>query len=135
MPTRPGRPCTAPGCPELVAEGKCEKHRVAHEQQVQRWRGTASSRGYGWAWQKLAGAHKRKHPLCVECLKQGSVTAADDVDHIVPFQGLNDPLRLDPSNLRSLCRPHHNAKTHSTCAPTTLTGQTMTTGKMSGAED
>lgn len=39
------------------------------------------------------------------------VTAADDVDHIIRFEGLDDPLRLDPRSLQSLCRPHHNEKT------------------------
>jgi 5-methylcytosine-specific restriction enzyme A len=100
----------APGCPELVPDGKCEEHRVQQE----RWRGSSTSRGYDYAWQQLSAAHKRRQPLCVECLKENRVTAADDVDHIVPFKGLNDPLRLDPSNLQSLCRPHHhNVKTKS----------------------
>ena len=30
------------------------------------------------------------------------VTAADDVDHIIPFQGVGDPLRLDLSNPQSI---------------------------------
>ena len=29
------------------------------------------------------------------------------VDHIVPFTSLEDPHRLDPENLRSLCAPCH----------------------------
>ncbi|MCC7419957.1 MAG: HNH endonuclease [Planctomycetaceae bacterium] len=34
------------------------------------------------------------------------------VDHRIPFNGPDDPLRLDPSNLQSLCRRHHGLKTH-----------------------
>ena len=34
-----------------------------------------------------------------------------EVDHIVPFKGKDDPLRLDETNLQSLCRPCHATKT------------------------
>jgi 5-methylcytosine-specific restriction endonuclease McrA len=33
------------------------------------------------------------------------------VDHIVPFHGLDDPLRLDENNLQTLCHTHHQQKT------------------------
>lgn len=48
------------------------------------------------------------HPLCVECEKEGRVTAADVVDHIVPlWKGGAD----HDANLQSLCQtPHHDAK-------------------------
>jgi len=51
------------------------------------------------------------HPICKHCEEAGRVTAAQDVDHRTPFQGLDDPLRLDWNNLQSLCRHHHNIKT------------------------
>ncbi|WP_352507322.1 hypothetical protein [Mesorhizobium sp. M0048] len=38
------------------------------------------------------------------------VTVADDVNHTVPITVAPEP-RLDPTNLQSLCRRHHNAKT------------------------
>jgi 5-methylcytosine-specific restriction enzyme A len=48
------------------------------------------------------------HPLCVECDKQGRVTAATVPDHIVPlWKGGPDT----DSNLQSLCREHHDEKT------------------------
>lgn len=34
-------------------------------------------------------------------------TLATDVDHIIPFMSIEDPNRLDPRNLRSLCRSCH----------------------------
>lgn len=48
------------------------------------------------------------HPLCVECEKEGKVTAGDVVDHITPlWRGGRD----DESNLQTLCQtPHHDAK-------------------------
>jgi 5-methylcytosine-specific restriction protein A len=36
---------------------------------------------------------------------------ATDVDHIVPFQDVDDPRRLDPTNLQSLCHECHSRKT------------------------
>jgi len=50
-----------------------------------------------------------QHPLCVECEKEGRVTAADVVDHRIPlWKGGAD----DESNFQSLCQtPHHDAKT------------------------
>jgi 5-methylcytosine-specific restriction protein A len=111
MPQRAKRPCEQSGCSALVEFGYCEMHAKPAAQQRERWRGSAASRGYDAAWQRLAAAHKRKHPLCADCLKQGRVTAVEEVDHIVPFKGKDDPLRLDPKNLQSLCGPHHRAKT------------------------
>jgi 5-methylcytosine-specific restriction protein A len=111
MPQRAKRPCEQSGCPALVESGYCEVHAKPAAQQHERWRGSAASRGYDSAWQRLAAAHKRKHPLCVDCLKQGRVTAVEEVDHVIPFKGKDDPLRLDPKNLQSLCGSHHRAKT------------------------
>jgi len=51
------------------------------------------------------------NPLCVHCTEEGRTTAAQDVDHIKPFKGKDDPLRLDWDNLQGLCRKHHNRKT------------------------
>lgn len=36
---------------------------------------------------------------------------ASVVDHIIPHKGKQDPLFRDPKNLRSLCKPCHDAKT------------------------
>jgi len=37
------------------------------------------------------------------------VTPVDEVDHVIPLQEGGG--RLDPANLRSLCRKHHATKT------------------------
>ena len=36
---------------------------------------------------------------------------ADHVDHVQSFQGRDEPPRLDPGNLQSLCRSCHAART------------------------
>jgi 5-methylcytosine-specific restriction protein A len=47
------------------------------------------------------------HPLCVECQKDGRVTAATVPDHVVPlWKGGPDT----EANLQSLCKEHHDEK-------------------------
>lgn len=75
-------------------------------------RPSASERGYDWDWHLLRTAWLRDHPLCVACGAVGRVTPAALVDHVRPItEGVDDPLRMDPSNLQSLCRPCHKGKT------------------------
>jgi 5-methylcytosine-specific restriction protein A len=71
---------------------------------------TTTERGYGYDWQQLRAQHIAEHPLCVECEREGRVTAATQIDHVIPHKG-DDSLRLDPRNLQSLCDNHHSAKT------------------------
>ena len=73
-------------------------------------RGSASARGYDRTWQKLRLQVLAQEPLCRFCALDGIVTTADVVDHIKAVRDRPD-LRLDPDNLRSLCKPHHDAHT------------------------
>lgn len=50
-------------------------------------------------------------PLCRHCKQQGLIVPAEQVDHIQRFSGTDDPLRLDPANLQSLCMRCHQRKT------------------------
>lgn len=76
------------------------------------YQGSASERGYDTAWKKLRASHVAEHPLCEDCLQEGVVNPEQiEVDHVQPFHGKDDPLRLDPNNLRSLCKRHHQLKT------------------------
>lgn len=59
------------------------------------------------AWRHLRARHLREHPLCVDCLTLGAYTPATVVDHIRPHRG-NLQLFLDPANLQSMCKPHHD---------------------------
>lgn len=76
-----------------------------------KWAGQPSrhERGYDSKWIKLRLTILRRDGyLCQCCRAQGVPTPAKEVDHITPkAKGGTD----DPSNLQSLCRPCHAAKT------------------------
>ena len=73
-------------------------------------RGSSTARGYGADWQRLRLQVLEEEPLCRFCAEQGLVTAARDVDHIIPIVQRPD-LRLVRSNLRPLCQSCHSAHT------------------------
>ena len=73
-------------------------------------RPSAYRRGYDGKWKKLRAYHLASHPLCVMCAGLSYVKMAGIVDHIIPHKGDNK-LRLDPNNLQSLCKMHHDHKT------------------------
>ena len=77
---------------------------------LDRWRGSAASRGYDAAWRALRVAKLKADPLCWWCLQKGLLTPANTVDHIEPITDRPD-LRLVWSNLRSGCKPCHDAHT------------------------
>lgn len=72
-------------------------------------RGTATERGYGWAWTKLRNVVMyRDHGLCQPCKRRGLTALAGAVDHITPkSQGGTDDL----ANLQAICDPCHKGKT------------------------
>ena len=118
MPVFSPKPCRHPGCGKLVSDGStyCPAHkRPAAGSFADSERGSRHERGYGSKWEKLrAFILKRDNGLCQECLRQGKVTAVGHkpftafCDHIVPkAEGGTD----DESNLQTLCRPCHTAKT------------------------
>lgn len=74
-------------------------------------RKSASRRGYDNRWKKLRDAYIQHMPLCEHCAGRGVTTRAREVDHVQPFDGVGDPLRLDWTNLQSLCRSCHATKT------------------------
>ena len=74
-------------------------------------RGNSHSRGYDYRWTKLRAWWAKEHPLCQDCEDEGLTVLMDEVDHVIPFNGKHDPLRLDATNLRSLCKRHHRLKT------------------------
>ena len=67
--------------------------------------------GYDRAWYALAKAYRQAHPLCEHCESRGMIVASQETDHIIPFHGLSDPLRIDWDNLQALCKPCHSRKT------------------------
>lgn len=77
-------------------------------QRKERDRGTKQQRGYGGEWYRISLLKRQMCPVCERCRN----AATDDVDHIIPFKSLDDPLRTAWDNLMSLCRSCHNGKTH-----------------------
>jgi 5-methylcytosine-specific restriction protein A len=106
-PVRAKRPCTHPGCPELVDKGRCPEHR-RQDQQQRDTKTPEERRFYSSArWQAIRADQLRREPLCRDCKVEGRVTIAKVADHVTPRrQGGSD----DPSNLQSQCWRHHQRK-------------------------
>ena len=70
-------------------------------------RGSRQSRGYGAVWDATRLAILRAEPLCRHCERQGRVTLAVEVDHVVPrSKGGQDNIE----NLCPLCHACHLIK-------------------------
>jgi 5-methylcytosine-specific restriction protein A len=88
---------------------KTGREKQARREYDQR-RGKTTDRGYGWDWQQFRAQLQQEHPLCHDCLDQGRVEPATDYHHIVKVR--DDPTRkLDPTNIRPLCKRHHDVRT------------------------
>lgn len=115
MPRRAPRPCSHPGCPNLVrepGERYCAEHRAQHTRQYDRDRGSAAARGYGARWRRLRTMVLARQPICADPFgihaARGEVVASTDVDHIVPRRrGGRDTME----NLQGLCHECHSRKT------------------------
>ena len=60
------------------------------------------------AWKELRLDLLAKEPVCVFWLREGKLTPATVVDHIQAHKG-DIALFLDPENLQSLCKLHHDS--------------------------
>ena len=70
--------------------------------------GSTFDRTRGRKWQAIRRSVLTESPLCVACLRGGTVRAADEVDHIKPLhQGGTD----ERDNLQALCSDCHARKT------------------------
>lgn len=70
-------------------------------------RGSARQRGYDGRWDKARLVFLAEHPLCAMCMREGRITAAAVVDHIIPHRG-DQALFWDRSNWQPLCKAHHD---------------------------
>lgn len=108
VPSAPKRYCAHPGCSALVARGRCKAHESQRHTWVDSRRGTSSERGYDADWRKVRRAKLAAEPLCEECRKQKRIRVATEVHHIRTIEEAPE-LRLEWSNLMSLCKPCHSA--------------------------
>lgn len=105
MPRKSKRPCSHPGCPNLIDNRYCAEHKPLHPE-----RPSAAKRGYGSKWQRVSKVYLRKNPMCVKCKANGRFVTATVVDHIVPHRG-DSVLMWSESNWQALCKHCHDVKT------------------------
>lgn len=107
MPYAPKRPCRYPGCPNVCKSGVyCDEHRPLFVRE------SPAARGYDARWQKARKLYLKVHPLCAECYKNGKLTPATVVDHVIPHRG-DQTLFWDETNWQPLCKNCHDHKTGS----------------------
>jgi len=106
MPYKPKRPCAYPGCGRLaVREQYCAEHQKVMDKQYNQYeRDPASNKRYGRAWKRIRDRYIKAHPLCEECQKQGKLTPAEEVHHILP---LSKGGSSSADNLMALCHSCH----------------------------
>lgn len=122
MPERPLRPCSHPGCRNLVRKGKCDLHKRRMAQDIsERDRPSSYSRMYDSRWAAARLAWLRERPLCgdrltgpsaehSECVREGKKRIGNEVDHIVRHAG-NRERFWAKENWQTLCRHCHAVKT------------------------
>lgn len=117
MPVAAPRPCRHSGCRALVTgrDGFCDAHRKqVYREQKQTVTIDYKERNRFYqrvVWKRLRAAQLQSEPLCRECRRAGRLVAAEVVDHVEPFESIDDPRAVDADNLQSLCTSCHSAKT------------------------
>ncbi len=107
-----GRPCTKCRIGLHYGSGFCEgcEDTASTDRWAQHHQGrTTTERGYGHEWEQTKKIIKiRDKNLCQPCKREGVVTQATSVDHILAkAHGGSD----EHSNLECICDPHHKTKT------------------------
>ena len=106
MPKKPKRPCSYPGCPMLTDGRFCTEHQKQENKRYEKYdRLPEVKKRYGRAWKRIRDRHIAQHPLCEVCKKNGKLTPAEEVHHIVP---LSRGGTHENSNLMSLCKACHS---------------------------
>lgn len=109
MPYAQLRPCSYPGCTELVRSGRCERHLAVSDLSISEDR-KQRQRLYGRVeWQRRRLHHLASHPWCEDCLRANIFTPATDVHHEERHEG--DELIFITSKLMSLCHACHTKRT------------------------
>lgn len=106
MPSRPRRPCSTPGCSQLLAPGaSCPTHR-RHARRTS----TSKRGGYDSGWQRFRRRYLYENAWCVLCGAR-----ATDVDHYPRSRAqLIDAGESNPDQprfVRSLCHRCHSRET------------------------
>jgi len=109
MPFKPKRPCSYPGCPKLTYGRFCEEHTKEETKRYERnQRDPAMKKRYNRTWKRIRDRFLGEHPLCERCQKEGRLTPAEEVHHIVP---LSRGGTHATDNLMALCTGCHSTIT------------------------
>lgn len=109
MPRKPKRPCSYPGCPNLIDGRFCEKHQREENRRYEKYdRDPAVKKRYGRSWRRIRDSYVKAHPFCEECFKKGILVPVEEVHHIKP---LSEGGTNNKENLISLCKSCH-ARVH-----------------------
>ena len=112
MPNKPKRPCSYPGCPKLSDGRYCEEHERIENKRYEKYdRDPAVHRRYGRAWRRIRDRYIAAHQLCEQCLKEGQLTPAQEVHHILPLAHGGTHAE---NNLMALCTSCHSKITAET---------------------
>ena len=115
MPSRPMKPCSAPGgCPNLVPGGTryCDQHQHLKRDQGKQYdrhqRNKRADKFYhSDTWKRLRQIKLRQNPLCEPCQQSGRLVAATMVHHGVEIrEDMGQSLVME--NLVSCCLSCHN---------------------------
>lgn len=106
MPRAALKPCSYPGCIELVERGRCEQHR---QPRPDAYRDPERQRLYGRKWRARRRVWLTEHPWCETCMLAGHYTPATDVHHLERHEGNVETFNSSP--LQSLCHACHSSVT------------------------
>ena len=83
MPRKPKTICSYPGCQALTNDRYCDEHKKQvtkeHNQKVQS--------SYTYQWRKASKQFFKRASFVCSMSKEGRLTPATDVDHIIPHGG------------------------------------------------
>lgn len=114
--------CASVGCKKVTTSRYCHSCKIQEESRRKenaKSRARSSAKRYDDKYKKFYGSSKwkelrtnklKKDPLCEDCKSNGFIRAGMDVDHIVEIKD-DFSRRLDMTNLKTLCRSCHVAKT------------------------
>src|SRR4030042_203564 len=104
MPFAAPKPCSYPGCSNLVKSGRCDQHPYpdAHDPESQKLYNTRR-------WKRIRARQLAIEPWCADHLKIDRYVPATQCDHIEPHRG--DPAKFFSGPFQSLCDHHHSLKT------------------------
>ena len=106
MPRKPKNPCRYPGCPNLTDESYCPDHKRLVAARYNRYERTPEMKQrYNGVWPAVRRRYIAEHPLCEVCRREGRITAAQEVHHIIP---LAEGGTHDEDNLMALCKSCHS---------------------------